>query len=53
MQRLAPGLALLPEVLMYPSFVQLLRRGHDDQQRARESIGVHWGSYVTHGAARA
>ncbi len=52
MQRLAPGLALLPEVLMYPSFVQLLRRGHDDQQRARESIGVHWGSYVTHGAAR-
>lgn len=51
MQRLAPALALLPEVMMYPSFVQLLQRGHDDQQRARESIGVHWAPYVAHGAA--
>ncbi len=26
--------------------------GHDDRQRARESIGVLWVPYVTHGAAR-
>lgn len=52
MQRVAPMLARLPEVMMYPSFVQLLRRGHDDPQRSGESIGVHWAPYVTHGAAR-
>lgn len=52
MQRLAGGLALLPETLMYPSFVQLLHRGHDDHARALESIGVHWAPYVAHGAAR-
>jgi pimeloyl-ACP methyl ester carboxylesterase len=52
MQRLAPALALLPELLLYPSIVQLLHRGHDDRERALESIGVHWAAYVAHGAAR-
>ncbi|MGH3811342.1 MAG: alpha/beta fold hydrolase [Pseudonocardiaceae bacterium] len=52
MQRAAPLLRYMPEVGMYPSFVQLLQRGHDDRQRARESIGVHWQPYVTHRAAR-
>lgn len=52
MQRLAPALALLPELLLYPSFVQLLHRGHDHRARALESIGVHWAPYVAHGAAR-
>lgn len=53
MQRAAPVLRHLPQVALYPSFVQLLRRGHDDRARALESIGVHWPPYVTHGAARA
>ncbi|MBG6240193.1 pimeloyl-ACP methyl ester carboxylesterase [Mycetocola sp. CAN_C7] len=52
MRRFAPALALLPEVLLYPSFVQLIHRGHDDRQRALESLGEHWAPYVTHGAAR-
>lgn len=51
MARAAPVLRHLPDVAIYPSFVQLLRRGHDDQDVARESIGVHWQSYATHGAA--
>lgn len=52
MQRAAGVLRFLPEVALYPSFVQLIHRGHDNRQRALESIGVHWGPYVTHGAAR-
>ncbi len=52
MQRSAAVLRYLPEVALYPSFVQLVHRGHDDRQRARESLGVHWAPYVTHGAAR-
>ncbi|MCZ2815091.1 alpha/beta fold hydrolase [Modestobacter sp. VKM Ac-2984] len=52
MQRAAPVLRHLPELALYPSFVQLVHRGHDDRARALESIGVHWQHYVTHGAAR-
>jgi pimeloyl-ACP methyl ester carboxylesterase len=52
MARLAGALRHLPDVALYPSFVQLLRRGHDDQKVAGESIGVHWQSYAAHGAAR-
>ncbi|MGY1708189.1 alpha/beta fold hydrolase [Geodermatophilus sp. SYSU D00758] len=51
-QRAAPVLRHLPETALYPSFVQLIHRGHDDRARALESIGVHWQRYVTHGAAR-
>ena len=51
MQRAAPLLRYLPETAMYPSFVQLIHRGHDDRARALESIGVHWQHYVAHGAA--
>jgi pimeloyl-ACP methyl ester carboxylesterase len=51
MQRTAPVLRYLPETAMYPTFVQLLHRGHDNRARALESIGVHWQHYVTHGAA--
>lgn len=51
MQRLAPVLARFPASLIYPTMVQLLHRGHDNRQRALESIGEHWASYVTHGAA--
>lgn len=52
MQRGAAVLRHLPEVALYPTFVQLMHRGHDNRQRALESIGVHWQPYVTHGAAR-
>lgn len=51
MARAAAVLRHMPDVALYPSFVQLLRRGHDDRDLARESIGVHWQHYVTHGAA--
>lgn len=53
MQRAAGLLRHLPEVALYPTFVQLLHRGHDDRARALESIGLHWQHYVAHGAARA
>ncbi|MDP9430681.1 MAG: alpha/beta fold hydrolase [Actinomycetota bacterium] len=52
MRAAAPVLRYLPEAALYPSFVQLIHRGHDDRRRALESIGVHWQPYVTHGAAR-
>jgi pimeloyl-ACP methyl ester carboxylesterase len=52
MQRLAPALAFLPDVAMYPTFVQLIHRGHDDADRARDAVGVHWAAYARHGAAR-
>jgi pimeloyl-ACP methyl ester carboxylesterase len=52
MARTSGLLRHLPEVALYPSFVQLLHRGHDDPRIARESIGAHWQHYVTHGAAR-
>lgn len=51
MARAAALLRHLPDAALYPSFVQLLRRGHDQHERASESIGVHWQHYVTHGAA--
>jgi pimeloyl-ACP methyl ester carboxylesterase len=51
MARTAGVLRHMPDVAIYPSFVQLLRRGHDNRDVAHESIGVHWRSYSTHGAA--
>jgi pimeloyl-ACP methyl ester carboxylesterase len=51
MARTATILRHMPDVATYPSFVQLLRRGHDKQDVARESIGAHWHAYATYGAA--
>jgi len=51
MARISGLLRHMPDVAMYPSFVQLLRRGHDRGEIARESIGLHWQPYATHGAA--
>lgn len=51
MARAAGLLRHMPDIAIYPSFVQLLRRGHDNQDVARESIGVHWQPYATHRAA--
>ena len=53
MRPLAPALAHLPEILVYPTIAQLIHRGHDDHAMALESLGQHWAPYVTHGAARA
>lgn len=53
MQRLAPVLARLPATMIYPTMVQLVHRGHDNPQRALESIGEHWAPYIAHGAAKA
>ncbi len=52
MRRAAPMLRYLPETALYPSFVQLIHRGHDNRARALESLGMHWQHYVAHGAAR-
>jgi pimeloyl-ACP methyl ester carboxylesterase len=52
MQRASAALRLLPQVGLYPSFTQLVHRGHDDRRCALESLGLHWQPYVTHGAAR-
>jgi len=52
MRRAAPILRYLPETALYPSFVQLIHRGHDNRARALESLGMHWQHYVAHGAAR-
>lgn len=53
MQRTAGVLRHLPATALYPTFVQLIHRGHDQRERALESIGIHWQPYVTHGAAAA
>lgn len=53
MTALAPVMSRLPESMIYPSFVQLLHQGHDDRQRALESIAQHWPPYVVGGAAPA
>jgi pimeloyl-ACP methyl ester carboxylesterase len=52
MRRTSGTLRHLPQTALYPSFVQLIHRGHDDRRQALESIGVHWQHYVAHGAAR-
>lgn len=52
MRRMAGLLRTMPDVAIYPSFVQLLLRGHDNRTMARESIKLHWRPYVAHGAAR-
>jgi pimeloyl-ACP methyl ester carboxylesterase len=52
MRRGAGMLRRLPQTALYPTIVALIHRGHDDRQRALESIGVHWQHYVAHGAAR-
>lgn len=51
MRKSSAVLRHMPQVGLYPAFVQLIHRGHDNSQRARESLGVHWQPYVTHGAA--
>ena len=42
MQRLAPVLKHLPDAAVYPTLVQLLRRGHDARHNAQEATAVHW-----------
>ena len=49
--RLAPVLRHLPDPLVRRSFAQTMRRGHDNQAMARESLAVHWQHYAANGAA--
>jgi pimeloyl-ACP methyl ester carboxylesterase len=49
--RLAPVLRHLPDPLVRRSFAQTMRRGHDTEAMARESLLVHWQHYAAHGAA--
>lgn len=51
MQRATGPLSHLPHPLLYPTFAQLLHRGHDDPQQARDAIAQYWPHYVAHGAA--
>jgi pimeloyl-ACP methyl ester carboxylesterase len=51
MQKAAAVMRRLPDVAIYPSFVSLLRRGHDSAPNASDAIATHWPPYVRHGAA--
>lgn len=44
--RLAPVLRHLPDALVRRSFVQTMRRGHDTEAMAEESLAVHWQHYA-------
>ena len=49
----SPLLSRLPAVALKPSLAVLLLRGHDDNDRARESLGVHYRPYAEHGGGAA
>jgi pimeloyl-ACP methyl ester carboxylesterase len=53
MRAAAPLLSRLPAVALKPAFGVLLARGHDDKERARESLGVHHRPYAEHGGGAA
>jgi pimeloyl-ACP methyl ester carboxylesterase len=50
--RMAPVLRHLPDSLVRRSLAQTMRRGHDTEAMARESLEVHWQHYAKYGAAR-
>ncbi len=43
----------LPDGVFRPVYVNFLQQGHDDRERARESIGEHWPYYARAGGAAA
>ena len=49
--RLTPVLRHLPDALVRRSFAQTMRRGHDTEAMADESLAVHWQHYAANGAA--
>jgi len=51
--RLAPVLRHLPDPFVRRSFSQTMRRGHDSDAMADESLAVHWRHYLANGAAGA
>jgi pimeloyl-ACP methyl ester carboxylesterase len=53
MRAAAPLLSRLPAVALKPAFGVLLARGHDDKERAKESLGVHHRPYAEHGGGAA
>lgn len=46
LQRVRGGTARLAPWLFKPLLAGFLRPGHDDQARARESLGAHWPGYA-------
>jgi pimeloyl-ACP methyl ester carboxylesterase len=52
LRTIAPVVGRMPAPLFRPIFASLIRRGHDDDQRADEAVKVHWRHYArTDGAA--
>ncbi len=52
MRALGPVVQFLPDALFRLIYTMFLHQGHDNRQRARESIGEHWPYYArTDGAA--
>ena len=49
--RMAPVLRHLPDTLVRRFLAQTMRRGHDTEPMARESLEVHWQHYARYGAA--
>lgn len=43
----------LPVAAFRPLFSSLIRRGHDDAERAAESVDLHWSKYANHDGSRA
>lgn len=50
--RMAPVLRHLPDPLVRRFLAQTMRRGHDTEAMARESLEVHWQHYAKYGPAR-
>lgn len=48
-----PVVERLPDALVKTILATLMLRGHEDAQRRRESLEVHWAHYARHGAGAA
>jgi pimeloyl-ACP methyl ester carboxylesterase len=53
MRATVPLLSRLPAVALKPALGLLLARGHDDNDVAKESFGVHFRAYAEHGGGAA
>jgi pimeloyl-ACP methyl ester carboxylesterase len=53
MQATAPVLSRLPAAAIKPALGLLLARGHDNADRAKESLAVHYRPYAEHGGGAA
>ena len=53
MRAMGPVVERLPDVVFRLIYANFLQQGHDDRERARESIGEHWPFYEGAGGAAA